>query len=969
MVDAPGAGDSRDRWFDVLCAEVLTLAGSSVDVVRRYTPLSSRPDLGASAVVVSICNQARRAVATVRIAEQLMASGALSGCASAEVTTLVRDVRLRWATHGLPIADWWHGDQLLVTLLSYLTPRVAAEQGDAEARSHLRDVFCLTTGALIDELVAYPLSPPPLPPIPRDLVTSDGAWGADGSRVLTEVASRVEVENQIAELRSRSLLGGGGPRRCGHWERRVSDDLDEQLRQGQDVVLTWTVLRRLIRPAETENDTAQIGVNLTDFEPDSLMEAQAIIDIALQQCVDWLNSLTAAEHALIQVYDTKELRRRRWLDAHLCIKRAPLLMPDAVPDITSTGITPRVPDWVNTLVFDRGARFFHSTTGPLELWFGVVETDDEQHQLMSTLEEGIRLEVSHEGADVLLQIAVEPQASVDPALAPFHFNPDEPRSAIELLLAALTTVRVDWYRLHEDRTLEHVHGSGLDIPADALTSILERVDSTLSRAELDAPESSPYELLTRASMHPDSEQFMFVGADNAKSESILFDLDLLETESDRDTEAIGEARDNLAHAELARVSAAVDGIVDEEVQAQADLARRSYTINRQRVQRPTGHRFADMTARVVSAERAFVQFTESEGYLSAVVAIETGDGVEARFIDLSNITVDRIRLISDNWLGHDPDAPWEEVADALDILLRWAGQEIVAPVFDLLVQYRTRHVVLCPSRTLEPLPLHAALIDGNVLGDLVDVSYAPSAAVLSRLSTRGDQHYTLDLIVSANGAHAPRNHGLDVLEGPDQEANALHELAAHARVLSGIDATPGAVLGAIADSRVVHLAAHGEASPDKLASGIWLSGTTPSHALLSAAAIHAGPELRKTSLVVLSACDTAHHPTGGRAVQAWRGLDSAFLSRGARAVVAGLWEVDDVAALVYSTALHVRLFHGATIAQAHANATMVLRGGEPDTRATELLDKARPSWRTDLHELELERAYWWSAYRPSGICW
>jgi hypothetical protein len=78
----PSAGDSRDGWFDVLCVEVLTLAGPSIDIVRRYAPLSSRPDFGASAVVVAICNQARRAVATVRIVEQLVASGALSGCAS-----------------------------------------------------------------------------------------------------------------------------------------------------------------------------------------------------------------------------------------------------------------------------------------------------------------------------------------------------------------------------------------------------------------------------------------------------------------------------------------------------------------------------------------------------------------------------------------------------------------------------------------------------------------------------------------------------------------------------------------------------------------------------------------------------------------------------------------------------------------------------------------------------------------------
>jgi hypothetical protein len=196
-----------------------------------------------------------------------------------------------------------------------------------------------------------------------------------------------------------------------------------------------------------------------------------------------------AEQTLIQVYAADELRRRRWLDGHLRINRASLLMPDSVPDITSARSTPHVPDWVNTCVFDRGARFFHNTTGPLALWFGVVESDQEQRHLMFALEEGIRMGITHDGADVLLQIAVEPSGSLDPALAPYRFCPDEPSSAIELLLAALTSVRLDWYRLHDDWTLEHLRGKSLDIPADALTPILERVDAILARAELEAPES------------------------------------------------------------------------------------------------------------------------------------------------------------------------------------------------------------------------------------------------------------------------------------------------------------------------------------------------------------------------------------------------------------------------------------------------------------------------------------------------
>jgi CHAT domain-containing protein len=227
----------------------------------------------------------------------------------------------------------------------------------------------------------------------------------------------------------------------------------------------------------------------------------------------------------------------------------------------------------------------------------------------------------------------------------------------------------------------------------------------------------------------------------------------------------------------------------------------------------------------------------------------------------------------------------------------------------------------------------------------------------------------LDLVVASSGAHAPAELGLEVLHGPEQEAQALHALAPNARIVSGADADPNTVLAAIADSRAVHLAAHGWAHRDALASGLCLAGTTLARALLSAARVYAGPVLPRTALVVLSACETARHPTEGRAVQTWRGLDSAFLSRGARAVVASLWKVDDLAALVYSTALHVGLVRNATIAQAHTIAATALRGGAIDSLAAKVLDGARPSWKTDLNALELSRAYWWSAYRPSGICW
>jgi CHAT domain-containing protein len=293
----------------------------------------------------------------------------------------------------------------------------------------------------------------------------------------------------------------------------------------------------------------------------------------------------------------------------------------------------------------------------------------------------------------------------------------------------------------------------------------------------------------------------------------------------------------------------------------------------------------------------------------------------------------------------------------------------MTPVNEMLQAVGTRHVILCPTRALEPIPLHAAPLGDRTVADSFQVSYAPSAAVLSQLAATPARTAGLDLIVESSGSYVPAELGLSVLLGPVQEAQALHLVAPWARIIRDADATPEEVLAAIATSRVAHLAGHGRSHADEFASGIWLTGRTQESALLSAAQVHAGPLMRDTSLVILSACETARHPVGGPAIQAWRGLDSAFLSRGVRAVVSSLWEIADLGALIYGIAFHVGLSEGATIAGAYSIATSALRAADVSLRAAGLLDRVRSDWRIGIEEFDFHRAYWWSAYRLSGVCW
>ena len=102
-------------------------------------------------------------------------------------------------------------------------------------------------------------------------------------------------------------------------------------------------------------------------------------------------------------------------------------------------------------------------------------------------------------------------------------------------------------------------------------------------------------------------------------------------------------------------------------------------------------------------------------------------------------------------------------------------------------------------------------------------------------------------------------------------------------VLCDAAATKPAAAAAMRESNVVHLATHGE--PE----GLFFAGTSAAEATLSMAEVHA-LELRRTRLVVLSACDTFKGELRSDGVV---GITRAFVAAGARTLVASLWKVDD----------------------------------------------------------------------------
>jgi tetratricopeptide (TPR) repeat protein len=140
-------------------------------------------------------------------------------------------------------------------------------------------------------------------------------------------------------------------------------------------------------------------------------------------------------------------------------------------------------------------------------------------------------------------------------------------------------------------------------------------------------------------------------------------------------------------------------------------------------------------------------------------------------------------------------------------------------------------------------------------------------------------------------------------------------------VFDAAAATPDAYRRAdVADFSTVHFAAHAVANTENpLDSAIILSGAGDSHKLYARDVMR---QRLNADLVTLSACQTAGNKTYGG--EGLTGLAWAFLSAGARNVVAGLWDVDDRATSQMMGGFYDALAHGRTPAAALREAKLSL---------------------------------------------
>ncbi|TAL34962.1 MAG: CHAT domain-containing protein [Phenylobacterium sp.] len=211
------------------------------------------------------------------------------------------------------------------------------------------------------------------------------------------------------------------------------------------------------------------------------------------------------------------------------------------------------------------------------------------------------------------------------------------------------------------------------------------------------------------------------------------------------------------------------------------------------------------------------------------------------------------------------------------------GRHLLDPLTETLHQVRALRIIT--SQVLAGVSFAAMPLNGQPLIATHSVGYALSAQRISgspRATVTHEQRW------QGIGCPHPRYALAQPLAFVEPELRQVAQQFAAPNLKLGDAATADALLSALRESDILHLACHGVFVPEAPLLSHLLLADRPVFAFELLHARHAPP------LVVLSACETARaRPELGGHVQS---LSAAFLASGAEAVLGAFWQLDDQAA-------------------------------------------------------------------------
>ena len=327
----------------------------------------------------------------------------------------------------------------------------------------------------------------------------------------------------------------------------------------------------------------------------------------------------------------------------------------------------------------------------------------------------------------------------------------------------------------------------------------------------------------------------------------------------------------------------------------------------------------EQIARTIPADTVVLHYTVAAG---RVVLFVFGDGrhrmhrLEVRADDLVSQIASFRRAIG---------------ADDRERILRLGArltEKLIEPAADVLAH--ARYLVIVPDPAMETLPFAALQAPGRAayLIEQVAIVLAPSANVYASLAQRKTPDHAEHALIVADPAFDQRRFtSLSALTDAAEEGRQIAAMHPQRTLLIGKDATLQSVKNILAESTMVHLAAHtvlDELDPSESA---FLLTPANDDGMLYLRDI-AMSNLRSTELVVLAGCRTALRADRNRDLSS---LTAAFLAAGARNVIGTLWNVSDSSTRTFSGAFHRGLEAGQEPANAVRDAQLeMISSRDPD---------------------------------------
>ena len=236
----------------------------------------------------------------------------------------------------------------------------------------------------------------------------------------------------------------------------------------------------------------------------------------------------------------------------------------------------------------------------------------------------------------------------------------------------------------------------------------------------------------------------------------------------------------------------------------------------------------------------------------------------------------------------------------------------------------TQRILIAPASFLNYIPFQIfPAPGGKQLIDQFVISYVPSASTFALLGQPGP--LGTNTFLGALGSLSVD--GMPPLEATLSEVDKIHRLIPKASVAKEGELTHNAVLAALQERDLVHIATHGVYEPQAPLFSALL--TSPAKNQASRLSLYELTDVQiKAKLVVLSACDSGI----GKLSQGDEiaGLTRTFLSAGARTVISSLWTVDDASTALLMEEFYRQLERGVSPAAALRSGALAVRKQYPN---------------------------------------